>query len=656
MQPDRPLLIQLYQISQARHKHQYIPYSAGLLQAYVQGQPEAWRRYTFLALHIDRLPVVETLKQTQIADVFGFSAYVWNIEYSLALAKAIKAIKPEALTVFGGPQVPDRAEDFLRANPQVDVCVHGEGEITFYQLLESLPDKNWEQIKGISWLDAQGQFHTHQRPSRIKDLDIIPSPYLQGVFSPLLQKFPDYQWVALWETTRGCPFTCTYCDWGSAVQAKVQRFGMERLEAEMDWFGRSKINIINCCDANFGILPRDLEITDYMIATRARYGNPHLFFVQGAKNVTERIYLIQKKIIDANMSDMVTLALQSVTPEALKAIRRENISLDTYRTLQQRFQKEGVAAYSDMLMGLPGETYDSFADGLMKVIDEGQHHLIQLFNVYILPNAEFNQPEYRKAHGIETVRIPYSEPNLSLNNMEVQEWQELVIGTRTLSREQWRKTRVLAWWVEVLYLYRKLMQLPIFMVRFLAQVPFRTIFEFYMQGELQHAPILTQLQSFFNNKAAALEKGDNEYCIYTQGEDSNWLPVKDFIIAGLYNPEIMKAFYQENLAVLKQLLISQQAHLPEGLIEQAVQLSQALFQSFVSQEGFAMNCSYNLWEVYQAILKGEECPLEAGLYRYVHDWSGPPFHQVRAEVHPQALARETVPCRLKDAFYANSSD
>ena len=79
---------------------------------------------------------------------------------------------------------------------------------------------------------------------------------------------------------------------------------------------------------------------------------------------------------------------------------------------------------------------------------------------------------------------------------------------------------------------------------------------------------------------------------------------------------------------------TKQIQLPEGLLEQATQLSQALFQAFVSQQGFAMNCSFNLWEVYQAILKGEDWTLEPGMYRYVHDWMGPPFYAVRTESKP----------------------
>ena len=58
------------------------------------------------------------------------------------------------------------------------------------------------------------------RAPRLRELSPLPSPYLENVFEPLLDANPDERWLALWETNRGCPFSCTFCDWGSATAAK----------------------------------------------------------------------------------------------------------------------------------------------------------------------------------------------------------------------------------------------------------------------------------------------------------------------------------------------------------------------------------------------------------------------------------------------------
>lgn len=621
--------IQLLQVHQARQEHSYLPYASGLLQAYAQTFSADPSRYTFLPIRFDRIPIEQLLKQIQIADVFGFSNYIWNMEYSLATAKAIKAIKPQALTIFGGPQVPDQAEAFLREHPEVDVCVHGEGELAFLALLEALPSRDWRQIGSISYLDAEGVFHCQPRTERIRDFSDFPSPYLMGVFDLLMLAHPRYSWVAMWETNRGCPFSCAFCDWGSATQAKVNRKDFEQLKQEMEWFGRHKIDVINLCDANFGIFPRDLEITDYMIDVHQRTGFPRIFFTQTAKNVEERAYQIQKKIVNSGMSEVVALALQSVTPQTLKAIKRENISLATFRQLQHRFHRDGINTYSDVLMGLPGETYESFAEGVETMVAEGQHHLLQFFNVYTLPNAELNQPEYRAQHQVETITLPYYEPFFPLK-VEVQEKQEMVISTATLPPADWRRTRLFAWWAELLYFYPKLLQIPMLLMHHYAGLRFREMFEFYYTDALPQTPMLRELQRFFEAKIVQIRAGEPEYCLVKNVGRPYWLSVKDFVITGLYPDEVHAVFYQEQRRALEQLLAGRQA-LPPGLLDEAIDLAQRLFHAFVKREPFSMELSYNVWEIYQCMLENQPWQLKRGRFRHVLDDPGYSYQRVRVE-------------------------
>ena len=64
-----------------------------------------------------------------------------------------------------------------------------------------------------------------RRPQTFRDLDEIPSPFLEGAFDSIMAANPQESWIGLWETNRGCPFRCTFCDWGSATAAKVTKFG-----------------------------------------------------------------------------------------------------------------------------------------------------------------------------------------------------------------------------------------------------------------------------------------------------------------------------------------------------------------------------------------------------------------------------------------------
>lgn len=625
------VIVQLVQVNQYNLQQEYLPYVAGLLQAYAQRHARQPNRYLFLPFLFRREDPSVLAEQAQWAQIVAFSCYVWNIQYSLALARLLKSSDPQRLTVFGGPQIPDRAEAFLRQHPEVDVVVHGEGEPTFLDLLESWPDKHWDNIAGISWLDAAGNFHHTPRRPRLRDLDEIPSPYLMGIFAPLLQERPGQNWIGLWETNRGCPFSCAFCDWGSATASKVNRFGMERLLGEVEWFGKNKVHNIYCCDANFGLLPRDVELADAMVSANQRYRAPSIFYTQSTKNVTDRAYEIQRKVSQAGMNQALTLSLQSVTPAVLEAIQRQNISLETYRELQQRFRADGVQTYTDMLVGLPGETYQSFRAAVNQIITEGQHNLVRFYNVYVLPNAPMAQPEYRQKHALETVVTPYAEP-LSEVDTPVTEYQEMVIASKTLSREDWIQCRSLAWWAELIYYNRKILQLPLILMHELAGFSYGELLEHYLQGELPPTEIVTQIRAFMLNKARAVQNGESELCpIHLPQRGEIWMAVEDYLYTGLGRTQAWPAFFQDQTQILKALLVRRRQVQHWPVIEEALQLSALLLQGVLRERSFVFDAQSNFWEVYQGVLLGRETPLQAKPQRLVRDWSGPPYHHLRIQ-------------------------
>ena len=77
----------------------------------------------------------------------------------------------------------------------------------------------------------------------MRDITVLPSPYLTGVFDETMKENPNERWLASWETNRGCPFSCAYCDWGSAIASKVSRMDMDKLEKELMWFAKIRLNL-----------------------------------------------------------------------------------------------------------------------------------------------------------------------------------------------------------------------------------------------------------------------------------------------------------------------------------------------------------------------------------------------------------------------------
>ncbi|PKL74968.1 MAG: hypothetical protein CVV27_17800 [Candidatus Melainabacteria bacterium HGW-Melainabacteria-1] len=210
----------------------------------------------------------------------------------------------------------------------------------------------------------------------------------------------------------------------------------------------------------------------------------------------------------------------------------------------------------------------------------------------------------------------------------------MIIATHSYGPDEWVKMRTFAWWVEILYLLRKLVQLPLLLIHMLTGLSYRQIFEFYAFVPFAQAPLLSELQRFLLGKAEAIRAGETELCIMRQGKDPYWLNVSDFIVTGLYSPELSAAFYAEQKTVLAQLLARHGKQLPAGLLEQAVALSEALFQTYTRQQPFGLTLRYNLWEACSDFLRGQPWQIRQGVFHHIHDWAGPPHYQVRMEAGP----------------------
>lgn len=350
-------------------------------------------------------PIAPLLQQfnAQSTPVCLFSSYVWNHALNLEVADKIRRRSPGALLVFGGPHVPRHREDtlgFLTQHPFIDVVVLGEGEQACAELLEALNGNfadrgSLKQVPGIAYRDVSGIHFTAPR-QRVRDLDQLPSPYLTGEFDPWLRDFP----LAVLETNRGCPFGCTYCDWGSATLEKVSKFAPERVIAEIDYLTRHRSETIFIADANFGMLEQDIEIARALVAARQRHGYPRRLFTNFAKNGGRRLMETIRVLHVGGLLPTGIIALQTTDPTVLAAIRRDNIRTSSFEDMMTFFHRERIPMASDLMIGLPGQTPDSFAGDLQfcfdwKVSAHGNY-------TSLMPNAPMAEADYLRAHRIET--------------------------------------------------------------------------------------------------------------------------------------------------------------------------------------------------------------------------------------------------------------
>ncbi len=431
--------IYLAQINYLHGKSTFLPYAVGTLIANAKANDEVDSFFDFKEPFFIREDQNNILKKTDFPFLFGFSNYIWNHEYNKVLAKRIKERYPDCYILFGGHHISNETT-VLENEDYVDFLIFGEGEETFTELLLALKNNTpLSEINNIAFRQNGSIIRTpSKKPQRID----YPSPYLSGVFDSIINNYPEIDFHAIIETNRGCPYKCAYCDWGS-LNSKIRFFPEEKVMAELKWFSDHNIRGFGCADSNFGMFERDEKFVDEMVRLHHEYGVLNRFQVSSAKNSNERVFRISKKMNECGMDKGATLSFQSMSEDVLRNIYRTNIPIESFTTLLNMYNEAGFATFSELILGLPGETYESFVEGIDILLDAGQHNSIYIHNCEWLPCSAMSDKEYISKHGLEYVVIPLNESHTVIDkDEEIIEKSRLIVSTNTMSREDWVRMNV----------------------------------------------------------------------------------------------------------------------------------------------------------------------------------------------------------------------
>ncbi|MBE6812502.1 MAG: hypothetical protein E7523_06430 [Ruminococcaceae bacterium] len=415
----------------------YFPYAAGCLIAYAFNTEEIRNEYRFESFFYKKEDIDTAVKSLQDPFLIGFSCYVWNYEYNKAFAQAVKKMFPQCITVFGGHQVNENSE-IARAD-YVDYILQGEGEESFRLLLMALCGKEEiANVPNLIYRDTNGQKVVNKKIAVFANR---VSPYLSGLFDPLIEK-EELEFSAVLETNRGCPNRCAFCDWGN-IKSKMKIFDTALVKAEIDWMAEHKIEYCYSSDSNFGLFERDMDIVEYVVQKNRETGYPQKFQATYSKNNPETVFAINKKLNAAGMSKGATLSFQSMSREALSCINRQNMPLENFLQLMNLYNSHGIATYSELILGLPGETYCSFKEGIEQLLECGQHMAINFFNCELLTNSIMSDPAYIEKYKIEYAVTEQHQYHVVPNRQGIPEYSKIVVSTSTLSREDWIACNIL---------------------------------------------------------------------------------------------------------------------------------------------------------------------------------------------------------------------
>ena len=295
-------------------------------------------------------------------DIAAFSCYIWNIAYVRQITEDLKKVLPDVKIWLGGPEVSYDAARILTEWPQIDGVMVGEGEETFAELLEGYEnagedhaeqDRQFEQIAGLTFRDKAGTIHrTPFRP--VMDLSKVPFVYED------LEKFQNR--ILYYETSRGCPFSCSYCL--SSIDKSVRFRDLELVKKELGFFLEHKVRQVKFVDRTFNCKKsHSMAIWQYILDHDNGVTNFH-FEIAADLLDQEELELL------ANMRPgliQLEIGVQTVNPAVITEIKRK-MDLEKVREITAQINKgHNIHQHLDLIAGLPFEDLDSFRESFNQV-------------------------------------------------------------------------------------------------------------------------------------------------------------------------------------------------------------------------------------------------------------------------------------------------
>ncbi|MFO0665959.1 MAG: radical SAM protein [Polyangiaceae bacterium] len=289
------------------------------------------------------------------ADVYGLSCWTANRRGVCEVARAIKALSPNALVVVGGPHATPLAKELMVHCSAIDLVCVGEADETFVEILSKRGrGEPLRDIAGTAFRAENGTVQLAPERSQVKDLDLLPSP--QSYFD-----------THILMTSRGCPWACTFCgaetSWGrgfransveyvvDAIESVLARLPVKMIQVKDDTFTTNKKRVVELCRE---IRRRELRffwscdtrvdlLTDELLREMRLAGCERLSL--GVESGSQRILdAIDKKITPAEIIESTNLA-----------------------------KRYGIKVRYYMMLGNRGETIESF-DETLAFLEKARPH------------------------------------------------------------------------------------------------------------------------------------------------------------------------------------------------------------------------------------------------------------------------------------------
>ena len=443
--------------------------------------------------------------KVKFPDFLSMSNLCFNENLSYAFASYVKEKNPKTIVIMGGPNFPTKPverERYLKQYPNIDFYIKWDGEVSYVDLVEKLIKYklNVTQFKKDKVISKnccylKDEEYIEGPDHRINDLSEMPSAYTMG----LMDKFFGMGLSPAYETTRGCPYSCTFCNSGHNFKSVITRKSTETIRQELEYIAKrtEKDTELQITDDNFGMYKEDVEICRVISDIIKEYNWPPYIHVARGKSQPERI-IETSAIINEHQDGTIRFgaSLQSNDTEVLKNIKRKNLPLEkliTYTKLRQTDDNTNDF-HSEFILGLPGDTIQKHYDSLRYAIDTLEASRVDIHQLNLFYGTEMSEPDqiekykmdvryrvYVGAHGIYNIgneQVPLAEIN------------RIVVGSSTISYEETIECRIMNLLVKI----------------FIDQDPFREVLGFVRILNLSVFDLLITLKEEIVPKYSSLKE------------------------------------------------------------------------------------------------------------------------------------------------------
>ena len=309
-------------------------------------------------------------------DLLGFSLYLWNAKRSLHIAHEIKRKLPNIRIIVGGPEVTLEA-DYILNNKAIDIGCFRDGELTFCEIVKTSLDKSkdWSKIKGIFYRES-GKVHFTPQREYLQNLNIIPSPFSLKYFD-----LKNYSAIS-YETLRGCPCQCTYCNWATVP---LRYFSADRVIKDLTQIIHSGAKIIRFIESSPLIHPEFTKIFQELKKANKNKKIKFAAFSSFLQLNEEKVRLLK----ECNFN-FLEIGLQTTNPKTLKILHRPPLNKERFINGIRLLEKHGIDYTIDTMLGLPGETYQDYEE-TVRFITDNKFRSFSTFPLMLMPETRIRK-------------------------------------------------------------------------------------------------------------------------------------------------------------------------------------------------------------------------------------------------------------------------